>query len=293
MKKHKVYKDTKLAVALLAPSILLIVLLIGYPMIYNFIISFQKIPLNPRLTPKLVGIKNYSTVITDVNFYKSLLLTILYTFFSVAGSTVVGLGAAIFVNRNFKFKGTARSLIILPYIVPSISLVFAWKYMFNNIYGIINYILVDKLHILKEAPLWFDNPTSAFILVVLFSVWKFFPYAFLSFLAILQTLDSTLYEAAEIDGANKWQQFLAITIPCIKPVLMVVITLRTIWVFYMFADVYLLTKKVNILGVYLYEMAFARNDLGKAAAISILLFVIIFSFIIFIRKKVDINEQKQ
>ena len=164
--------------------------------------------------------------------------------------------------------------------------------MFNNIYGIINYMLVDKLHILKEAPLWFDNPTSAFILVVLFSVWKFFPYAFLSFLAILQTLDSTLYEAAEIDGANKWQQFLAITIPCIKPVLMVVITLRTIWVFYMFADVYLLTKKVNILGVYLYEMAFARNDLGKAAAISILLFVIIFSFIIFIRKKVDINEQK-
>ena len=292
MKKHKVYKDTKLAVALLAPSILLIVLLIGYPMIYNFIISFQKIPLNPRLTSKLVGLKNYSTVITDINFYKSLLLTILYTFFSVAGSTVVGLGAAIFVNRNFKFKGTARSLIILPYIVPSISLVFAWKYMFNNIYGIINYMLVDKLHILKEAPLWFDNPTSAFILVVLFSVWKFFPYAFLSFLAILQTLDSTLYEAAEIDGANKWQQFLAITIPCIKPVLMVVITLRTIWVFYMFADVYLLTKKVNILGVYLYEMAFARNDLGKAAAISILLFVIIFSFIIFIRKKVDINEQK-
>ena len=292
MKKHKVYKDTKLAVALLAPSILLIVLLIGYPMIYNFIISFQKIPLNPRLTSKLVGLKNYSTVITDINFYKSLLLTILYTFFSVAGSTVVGLGAAIFVNRNFKFKGTVRSLIILPYIVPSISLVFAWKYMFNNIYGIINYMLVDKLHILKEAPLWFDNPTSAFILVVLFSVWKFFPYAFLSFLAILQTLDNTLYEAAEIDGANKWQQFLAITIPCIKPVLMVVITLRTIWVFYMFADVYLLTKKVNILGVYLYEMAFARNDLGKAAAISILLFVIIFSFIIFIRKKVDINEQK-
>ena len=292
MKKPKVYKDTKLAVALLAPSILLIVLLIGYPMIYNFIISFQKIPLNPRLAPKIVGIKNYSTVITDVNFYKSLFLTVLYTFFSVVGSTAVGLGVAIFVNRNFRFKGTARSLIILPYIVPSISLVFAWKYMFNNIYGIINYMLVDKLHILSEAPLWFDNPTSAFILVVLFSIWKFFPYAFLSFLAILQTLDSTLYEAAEIDGANRWQQFLAITIPCIKPVLMVVITLRTIWVFYMFADVYLLTKKVNILGVYLYEMAFARNDLGKAAAISILLFVIIFAFIIFIRKKVDINEQK-
>ena len=237
MKKPKVYKDTKLAVALLAPSILLIVLLIGYPMIYNFIISFQKIPLNPRLAPKIVGIKNYSTVITDVNFYKSLFLTVLYTFFSVVGSTAVGLGVAIFVNRNFRFKGTARSLIILPYIVPSISLVFAWKYMFNNIYGIINYMLVDKLYILSEAPLWFDNPTSAFILVVLFSIWKFFPYAFLSFLAILQTLDSTLYEAAEIDGANRWQQFLAITIPCIKPVLMLVITLRTIWLFYMFADV--------------------------------------------------------
>jgi multiple sugar transport system permease protein len=158
--------------------------------------------------------------------------------------------------------------------------------MFNNTYGVINYIFVDILHIFKTAPLWFDNQYSSFALVVLFSVWRFFPYAFISFYAILQTIDNTLYEAAEIDGANWWHKFKSITIPEIMPVLATVVTLRTIWVFYMFTEVFLLTKEVNTISVYLYTVAFARKDMGKAAAISIILFVIILTLILSGRKKV-------
>ena len=158
--------------------------------------------------------------------------------------------------------------------------------MFNNIYGIINYIVVDVLKIADEAPLWFDQPLSAFILVTIFAIWKFYPYAYMSFTAILQSVDKSLYEAADMDGATGWQKFMAVTYPAIKPTLVTVVSLRTIWVFYIYTEVYLLTKQVDVLGVYLYDMAFATHDFGKAAAISIILFVVIFSLILLIRKKV-------
>ena len=157
---------------------------------------------------------------------------------------------------------------------------------FNNIYGIINYIIVDVLHLAKEVPLWFDQPASAFILVTIFAIWKFFPYAYMSFVAILQSIDKSLYEAADMDGANSWQKFMTVTYPAIKPTLVTVVSLRTIWVFYIYTEVYLLTKQVDVLGVYLYDMAFATHDFGKAAAISIILFVVIFSLVMLIRKKV-------
>ncbi|WP_088810098.1 MULTISPECIES: carbohydrate ABC transporter permease [Listeria] len=292
--KTKVYKrsDFKLAMILLAPSFVLLAALVLYPMLSNIHISFLDMPLNPNLKSTFIGLTNYLDILKDPEFYKSLGLTVGYTVLVVAGSTVLGLAVAIFFNREFKFRKTARSLIILSYVTPSISLIFAWKYMFNNGYGIVNYFTVDLLHIFDSAPLWFDNPVSSFFLVVLFAIWRYFPYAFISFLAILQTIDNSLYEAADMDGANFWQKFKIVTLPAIMPVLATVVTLRAIWMFYMFTDVYLLTNKVNILGVYLYKTAFAFNDLGKAAAISVILFVIIFVVIIFTRKRVDLNGGK-
>jgi multiple sugar transport system permease protein len=107
----------------------------------------------------------------------------------------------------------------------------------------------------------------------------------------LQTIDKSLYEAAEMDGANAWQRFRIVTLPAIMPVLATVVTLRTIWMFYMFADVYLLTTKVDIWAS-IYKTAFAFNDLGKAAAISVVLFVIIFAVILLTRKRVNLNGNK-
>ena len=281
--------DGRFALLLLAPSILLLGLLVAYPMLSNIQISFLQIPLNPRLENRFVGASNYLSILSDPGFYQSLWVTFWYTALVVGGSTGLGLGVALFFNREFCFRKTARSLVILSYVTPSISLVFAWKYMFNNGYGIVNVIGGDLLHLFDDAPLWFDNPVSSFALVVLFAVWRYFPYAFISFLAILQTIDKSLYEAAGMDGANTWQKFRIVTLPAIMPVLATVVTLRAIWLFYIFADVYLLTNKVNILGVYLYKTAFAFNDLGKAAAISVVLFALIFIVILLARKRVNIN----
>lgn len=290
MKSRKFnHSDGRFALLLLAPSILLLGLLVAYPMLSNIQISFLQIPLNPRLDNRFVGLDNYLSILTDPGFYHSLWVTFWYTALVVAGSTGLGLGVALFFNREFRFRKTARSLVILSYVTPSISLVFAWKYMFNNGYGIVNVIGADVLHVFSDAPLWFDNPVSSFILVVLFAIWRYFPYAFISFLAILQTVDKSLYEAAGMDGANAWQKFRIVKLPAIMPVLVTVVTLRAIWMFYMFADVYLLTNKVNILGVYLYKTAFAFNDLGKAAAISMVLFALIFIVILLARKRVNLN----
>ncbi|MBK5143613.1 sugar ABC transporter permease [Budviciaceae bacterium BWR-B9] len=281
--------DTPFAILLLAPSLILLGLLVIYPMLSNLQISFLQVPLNPRISERFVGLSNYISILSDPDFYHSLWVTFGYTTLVVLGSTGLGLAVAMFFNREFRFRKTARSLVILSYVTPSNSLVFAWKYMFNNGYGIVNYLGSDVFNLFDQAPLWFDNPVSSFFLVVIFAIWRYFPYAFISFLAILQTIDKSLYEAAEMDGANVWQRFRIVTLPAIMPVLATVITLRAIWMFYMFADVYLLTNKVNILGVYLYKTAFAFNDLGKAAAVSVVLFAIIFLVILIARKRVNIN----
>lgn len=289
MNRPRKHSDLKLAMGLLAPSILLLAVLVLIPMLSNIQISFFDMPLNPNLDAVFIGLSNYLEILSDSEFYRSLGLTVAYTFLVVAGSTALGLAVAILLNRKFRFRKTVRSLILLSYVTPSISLIFAWKYMFNNSYGIVNDLLVDRLQLFNEAPLWFEQPVASFFMVVLFAIWRYYPYAFISFLAILQTVDKTLYEAAEMDGANAWQKFKIVTLPAIKPVLATVIVLRSIWMFYMFTDVYLLTNKVNILGVYLYQTAFAFNDLGKAAAISILLFIIIAAVVLLSRKKVDLK----
>ncbi|KHS47110.1 carbohydrate ABC transporter permease [Hafnia paralvei] len=281
--------DMPFAMMLLAPSLLLLGGLVAWPMLSNIEISFLRLPLNPNISSRFIGLENYIGILSDSEFWHSLWTTFWYTALVVLGSTGLGLGVALFFNREFRLRKTARSLVILSYVTPSISLVFAWKYMFNSGYGIVNYLGVDVLHMFSDAPLWFDNPSSSFFLVVLFAIWRYFPYAFISFLAILQTIDKSLYEAAEMDGANAWQRFRIVTLPAITPVLATVLTLRTIWMFYMFADVWLLTTKVNILGVYLYKTAFAFNDLGKAAAISVVLFVIIFAVILLTRKRVNLK----
>ncbi|WP_088006065.1 carbohydrate ABC transporter permease [Indiicoccus explosivorum] len=288
-RKAKERSNAKLAAALLLPSVFLILLLIIYPMLVNVRISFFEQSINPNIDPVFIGLENYISILTDLAFWQSLGITLLYTFLTVAGSTVLGLAIAILFNRPFAFRKVSRSLIIASYVAPTISLVFAWKYMFNSGYGVINYLTVDIFGLFETAPLWFDEPVLSFVIVVIFAIWRYFPYAFISFLAILQTVDRTLYEAAEIDGASAWDKFKVVTLPAIMPVLIIVATLRTIWTFYIFEDVYLLTNQVPVLGIYLYETAFAFNDLGKAAAISVILFVVLFSVIIISRKRVSLN----
>ncbi|HBB9816217.1 TPA: ABC transporter permease subunit [Escherichia coli] len=233
--------DMPFALLLLAPSLLLLGGLVAWPMVSNIEISFLRLPLNPNIESTFVGVSNYVRILSDPGFWHSLWMTVWYTALVVAGSTVLGLAVAMFFNREFRLRKTARSLVILSYVTPSISLVFAWKYMFNNGYGIVNYLGVDLLHLYEQAPLWFDNPGSSFVLVVLFAIWRYFPYAFISFLAILQTIDKSLYEAAEMDGLNRLQIIFRITVPLAMSGLISVFVycFMVAWNDYLFASIFL------------------------------------------------------
>lgn len=279
-------KESILGFVLVLPVILLIALVVLYPIIYNIKMSFFDVALNPNKPDIFLGLQNYIELLKDKEFYMVLLTTILFVAASVILSTSIGMGVALLFNRKFPCRGLARSLIMLSFVTPAISLVYVWKYMFNGMYGIVNYILVDVLHILETAPAWFDNIVFAFISVVVFDTWRLFPYAFMTILAVLQTIDNSLYEAAKIDGAGAWSRFRYVTLPEIMPTIAMIATLRTIWNFYKFDDVYLLTQQLPVIGVYLYKTSFAANDFGMAATITVVLFVIVMSLVFLLRKVV-------
>lgn len=279
-------EETRLGILLLLPTIILICGVVIYPIIYNIVMSFHKVSLNPNRPSEFIGWENYANLFVDPSFYRSLLVTVLYVIATVLGSTIVGLLVALLLNRPFPGRKIARSLILLSYIAPLVASVYVWQYMFNNLYGVVNYLLVDILHIFNEAPLWFDHPVWSVVLVVLFDIWRVFPYSFLMILAALQAIDASVYEAADVDGASAWRKFWAISFPEILPSIGAIITLRTIWNFYKFDDVFLFTKNVPVLGVYLYQTAFASHDNGSAAAITIILFIIVFTFVVLFGRKV-------
>lgn len=279
-------KENILGFLLILPVILLIAFVVLYPIIYNVKISFFDVALNPNKPDIFIGWENYIDLLTDKEFYKVLVVTILFVAATVILSTALGLGVALLFNRKFRFRGAARALVMLSFVTPAVSLVYVWKYMFNGLYGIVNYALVDVLHILETAPAWFDNIVFAFISVVIFDTWRLYPYAFMTILAALQTIDTSLYEAAKIDGAGAWARFRYVTLPEIMPTIATIATLRMIWNFYKFDEIYLLTQQLPVIGVYLYKTSFASNDFGMAAAITVILFVIVMSLVFLLRKVV-------
>lgn len=281
--------DRKIAYFLMAPTIIVLVILVGYPILFNIVISLQDVSLAFGVPSTFNNFENYIGVITDIEFWKSLLTTILYTALVVIGSTGLGLFAALMLNRDFYGKKIANALILVSYIVPSIASIYIFRYMFDTNFGIVNFFVMDVAKISDSVPLWFDKPGLSFALVTVFAIWRYFPYAYLSFYAILKTIDQSQYEAAKIDGASKFRVFWSITLPWIMPVLATVVILRSIWMFYMYTDVALLTNQVDILGTYLYEKAFVSNQLGQGAAISIIMFMFIFPFTKLIRKATDEN----
>lgn len=278
-------RESRLGILLILPTVILIGAVIIYPIIYNIILSFQKVALNPNRPSKFIGLENYTKLFADPTFYKSLGVTVAYVLVTVLGSTVVGLLVALLMNRAFKGRRVARSLMLMSYVAPMVATVYVWKYMFNGLYGVMNYLTVDVLHIFSEAPMWMDHPVYSVLLVILYDIWRVFPYAFLMILAALQSIDESLYEAAQMDGASAWHRFWAITFPELLPSIAAIISLRTIWNFYKFDDIYLFTKQVPVLGVYLYQTAFATHNNGGAAAITIVLFVIVFAFVVLFGRK--------
>ncbi|OQX29261.1 MAG: sugar ABC transporter permease [Spirochaeta sp. LUC14_002_19_P3] len=278
-------KDAVLGWGLILPALLIILSLILYPILSNILSSFYKVSLTGRNT--FIGMENYRDIAADPAFWKAVLITFVYVIFSTAGTTLAGLGVALVMNRKFFLRGLVRSLILLPYVAPVFSVVYAWKFFFDPVNGIFMDIMVERLGIFSERFNLIGSPGAALWVAIVFSIWKNFPFTYLMILARLQAVDKTLYEAAEVDGASHWQRFRFITLPEIYFVMGSIVLLRVIWNFNKFEDIYLLTDSVKVLSVYTYFKAFVGTvDLGQGSALVILQFLLLVVFILYYVKKV-------
>ncbi len=218
-------------------------------------------------------------IFQEKQFWRSVNFGVIFTFFSVVLQLLVGLGLALLLNEDLKGRGLARGLLILPWAVPVIVSAYLWRWMLNNVYGILNWILI-WVRILDTPVLWLGKVDLARISVILVNVWRGYPFVMIVLLAALQGIPEQLYEAAKIDGASAWQRFRYITLPGIKMAIAIVIILRTIWIFNWFDLIWLLTgggpaRSTSVLPIEIYLRSFLEYRMGEAASMAVIEFLIL------------------
>ena len=232
-------KDGLLGVALIAPTVLIFSAVIAYQLLSAIYLSLFSI-YTPTLQGDWVGLANYGSLLAEAAFWRSLSVTLVWTIGTLSLQLVAGVLIALLLHQNILFRSLARSLILFPYFVSTVVAVLVWRWLFNDLYGILNHLLVASG--LVDMPVdWLGQMPNAMISVILVGTWKYFPFVVIAVLARLQSIPEHLYEAATIDGANAWARFWDVTLPELRAVLLVVLLLRTIWDFKEFDLIYLLT----------------------------------------------------
>ena len=225
------------------------------------------------------GLSNYQQILTDPGFWATIRRSLVFAGGSVAIQLVVGVGYALLLNRTFRGSTFVRAIMMLPYLIPTAILGFIGLWMGDSQFGIINQVLVSLGLIAEKFP-WYGNESTAMIAVIFTNSWKFSIFVTIMVLARLQSIPSGLYEAAEVMGATPYERFRDVTLPNLKGVIFIVLLLRGIWMFNKFDIIYVLTQGgprgiTTTAPIYAYQVAFNQLQLGYAAAISTLLFVML------------------
>lgn len=273
--KHKKNKNLTRWLFVL-PAIIVVCALFLYPICSSIFYSFTNKNLI-RPTYSFVGFDNYITILSDKAFWSSFFNSLKWTIFSLLGQLLVGFTAALALNRVKHLKGIYKTLLIIPWAFPSIVIAFSWKWILNGVYGILPNLLV-QMGICDETPQFLTEKTLAFVVLVIINIWFGAPMIMVNVLSALQTVPQDQYEAAEIDGAKKWQSFLYITVPHIKIVMGLLVVLRTVWIFNNFDIIYLITGggpagSTQTVPVYAYDMGWGTKLLGQSSAVTVLLFI--------------------
>lgn len=272
-----------LGVLLIAPTVLIFCAVIVYPLVSAIYLSLFSI-FTPTLQGRFVGLSNYAALAGSPEFWRSLLNTFIWTVLTLALQIVLGVAAALMLNQAIFLRSLARSLILFPYFVSTVVAVLVWRWLFNDLYGILNHTLIWAG--LLSMPLdWLGAMPNAMASVVLVGAWKYFPFVVIAVLARLQTIPEQLYEAATIDGAGAWARFADVTLPQLRDVLVVVVLLRAIWDFKEFDLIYLLTGGGPIIGtqtlpLMVYKEAFGLNEMGRASAVAVAMMLVMLVFML-------------
>src|SRR6266496_5309947 len=276
-------RQTRTAWLLLVPALLVVVLVAIYPLGKTIYYSFTDQEFLAGITPtKWVGLQNYRDLWHDTIFRQSVWETIKFTLITVSFEFVLGMIIALVVNSNFKGRGAMRAAMLVPWAIPTVVAAQMWKWMFDDVFGVINDAGV-RLHILHHSVAWISQPSTALAAVSAVDIWKTTPFVALLLLAGLQVIPRDLYEAASVDGASKLQQFWRITLPLLRPAILVTLIFRTLDALRVFDVFYVFFgNRPDTQTMAIYDQATIVGDghVGYGSAVSVAIFLIIGLFVV-------------
>jgi trehalose/maltose transport system permease protein len=271
--------ERQLAWMLCAPAVIAMLLVTAYPIGYAIVLSLQEVDLRFPEEGGWVGLSNYESVLTSGLWWQDLFNTLFITVISVAIELALGMIIALVMYRAIFGRGLVRTAVLIPYGIVTVVAAFSWFYAFSPDTGFVN-----QLPLIADDKAWFGERFSSFAVIIMAEVWKTTPFMALLLLAGLTTIDDGLYEAAKVDGASAWQRFWRITLPLMKPAILVALLFRTLDAFRIFDTIFIMTRgaqdteSVSILG---FNQLISRLNLGLGSAVSVLIFfcVLIIAFL--------------
>lgn len=279
-KRSRQSENTWSGYLFILPMLVIFSVFTVFPVLYSLYISFHDWPLMTSAADPhtFVGIDNYRRILVDPDFHKSFFNTIYYVLGSVPTGLAISLGLAMLLNCGLKGVSWYRTSFFTPVVTAGVAVGLLWRWVFNGEYGLLNYGL-EMIHLPTQD--WLNEPNHAMLTIIIASIWKGVGFSMVIFLAGLQGIPEHLYEAARLDGASAWRQFRHITLPLLSPTIFFVTVMSIIGSFQVFDMVYVMTgggplHATDVVIFYLFQYAFQRFQLGYAAAISYILFAVIF-----------------
>jgi trehalose/maltose transport system permease protein len=289
-------QQQRLAYMLLAPTLILILVVAAWPLYQAVRLSFTNERLGRPGQGEYIGLENYKDLLGsfqeradgstrfkyDKKFYEAVGNTIFLTVTAVIFETILGLGVALIINSKFKGRGLMRTAVLVPWAIPTVVSARMWSWMYNDVFGVINDMAM-KLGLIDQPVAWLANKNTALIAIIAMEVWKTTPFMALLILAGLQIIPGDMYEAADIDGAGKIQQFFRITLPLLAPAILVAMIFRTMDSLRIFDAIKVMTNGgsgTEVMSTYAHRNIFDFQKMGYGNAISVVIFIIIAVFVI-------------
>jgi len=274
--------DRLLVWLFLSPTMLLLLLITIFPLIWSLYLSFTRYSVikDSATGPVWIGLQNYAQLLSDPNIWERFTTTAQFVVPAVVIELLLGFALALLLNRNFKGRGVLMTLMLIPMMLSPVVVALFWRFMLRADTGILNYIIRDVLGLSEKGVFWLTDLKVAMWSLVLVDVWMWTPFMMLISLAGLSAVPRYLYEAAEVDRASAWFKFRHITLPIITPLLAIGVLFRTMDSYRVFDTVYALTgggpgRATQVLSVYIYQLAFRDFDTGKGSALGYIMLIVI------------------
>jgi len=284
--------DAAVGYLFVLPLVVLVLALVAYPLGAAVYISLTEKYVG--YAPRFVGLKNYVDLSRDAIFHKVVWNSALFTVASVATKLVIGLAMALSLQRALAARRLIRGILLLPWVVPTVITALTWHWMFDALRGVIN-VSLQAVGLIAEPIAWLAQPTTAMLAVIVVNIWRGFPFFGVSLLAGLQAIPRDLYEAAAVDGASPIQRFRHVTLPGLRPVILVTTLISTIFTLNDFNIVYVMTRggpgtATHVLATYTYETGFQALRWGKAVAVSMYLMPLVAVMILVLARHLTREE---